>query len=410
MIQKIFFKFNKNNLYRNFLSCNIFLFSKIKRLLKFLYKVICISLGKTIEVKKLVDKKEVIQKLVFAGEHYSLLEKFDINNRKFKYVPFGKYFIPNYSIYIVDNGLIKAGTNCIFSKNGKTILGLNFQEMPFEFHIINDLKSLDIFFLDSTLLVLGLGAIENNYGHAWTELAARAYAAKISKINFDYVLIDYKNKYTIEILKLLNLSDKQIIISSNHKYIKAKKLIYPELINNFKEYFLNGLFIYHRKFLPSWIKYLYQDVLENIAPSNFGSSLDKVYISRKNKNIRNIINEKELLITLKNYGFKTVYFEDYSVTDQIKITKSSSHIIAIHGAGMINCNFCKEGTKVLELFPFNYQCGFAYINANMFRLDYDYYIGEPVNKLWKERPIMENFYVNIEIIRDFLKTKWNLQN
>ena len=70
------------------------------------------------------------------------------------------------------------------------------------------------------------------------------------------------------------------------------------------------------------------------------------------------------MITLKNYGFRTIYFEDYSVTDQIKITQSSSHIIAIHGAGMINCNFC----KFLELFPFYYQCGFAYINADMFRL------------------------------------------
>ena len=32
----------------------------------------------------------------------------------------------------------------------------------------------------------------------------------------------------------------------------------------------------------------------------------------------------------------------------------------------------------------------------MFKLDYDYYIGDPVNKLWQERPIMESFNVNIE--------------
>ena len=118
MIQKILYKFNENNLYRDFLSSNIFLFSKIKRLIKFLYKITCISFGKKIEIKKLVDKKEVIQKLVFHGEYYSLPEKLDINNRKFKYLPFGKYDIPEYSIYILDDGLIKAGTNCIFSKNG----------------------------------------------------------------------------------------------------------------------------------------------------------------------------------------------------------------------------------------------------------------------------------------------------
>ena len=47
-----------------------------------------------------------------------------------------------------------------------------------------NLKSIDIFFIDSTVLVLGIGDIENNYGHVWTELAARAYAVKISKINY----------------------------------------------------------------------------------------------------------------------------------------------------------------------------------------------------------------------------------
>ena len=408
MIKKIFCKVNKINLYRNFLSYNIFLYLKIKRLLKCLYKLTCIRLGKTVDIQKLIDKKEAIKKLIFTGEYYNLPEKYDIKNKKFKYVPFGEYYVPDYNIYIFDNGFIKAGTNCIFSENGKTILGLNFQEMPFDFYVINDLKSLEIFFIDATLLVLGLGAIENNYGHAWTELAARAYATKISKIKFDYVLIDYNNKYTFEILRLLNISDKKVILSSDYKYIKAKKLIYPELINNFKEYFLNGLFIYHRRFLPSWIKYLYEDAKDNVLSFNNAGYFEKIYISRRNKNIRNIINEKELLFSLENQGFRTIYFEDYSVIDQIKIMQSSSHIIAIHGAGMINCNFCKEGTKVLELFPFYYQCGFAYMNANMFRLDYDYYIGEPVNKLWKERPIMENFYVNIEIILKFIKTKWKM--
>ena len=48
------------------------------------------------------------------------------------------------------------------------------------------------------------------------------------------------------------------------------------------------------------------------------------------------------------------------------------------------------------------------MNANMFKLDYDYYIGDPVNKLWQERPIMESFNVNIEVIRKFLKAKWNI--
>ena len=87
--------------------------------------------------------------------------------------------------------------------------------------------------------------------------------------------------------------------------------------------------------------------------------------------------------------------------------KCSKQIIALHGAGLVNINFCKKGTKVLELFPFFYQCAFFYMHARECGLKYDFYIGKPVNKLWKRSPIMENFYVEVDKIEKFIKEKWN---
>ena len=87
--------------------------------------------------------------------------------------------------------------------------------------------------------------------------------------------------------------------------------------------------------------------------------------------------------------------------------KCSKQIVAIHGAGLVNINFCNEGTKVLELFPFYYQCAFFYMHASMCSLEYDFYIGKPVNKLWRKSPIMENFYVEVDKIEKYIKEKWN---
>ena len=40
--------------------------------------------------------------------------------------------------------------------------------------------------------------------------------------------------------------------------------------------------------------------------------------------------------------------------------------------------------------------------------DYNYYIGNPVNQLWKTRPIMEDFYVEVNKIKKFILEKWDL--
>ncbi len=163
------------------------------------------------------------------------------------------------------------------------------------------------------MLILGVGNIEKNYIHAWTEFSARAYSTKISKINYDYILIDHDSKFIREILEQINLPLDKIIFSQNHQFIKAKKLIYPELINNLKLYFLNGTKVYHRKYLPYCLNFLYKEVSSKVNSSDLIHSFEKIYISIRNKSERIIINEDELVILLKNLDFRIIHFEDYAV-------------------------------------------------------------------------------------------------
>lgn len=399
--------YNKlKKLERYLLSNSFFLLEILKKIIKSSYKTILFITGRTINIKNLISSGEVVSKKVFKGEVYTLKQKLDIKNEKFKYLPEGIYNIPDYHIYSIKNGIIKTGTNSIFSQNGRKITGLNFQDLPDDFRIIKNFKKIKIDKVDGNLLVLGVGLIENNYSHAWTELAARAYASYVSKIKYDFILIDFENEFTRQIIKILNLSDKKILISSKYRYLMAKNLIYPELINNFKEYFINGISIYHRKYLPSWIKSLYLEALNNLKIVNTENNFRKIYISRRDKNFRKIINEKNLIYALGRKGFKTIYFEDYSVIDQIKIMQESNEVIAIHGAGLININFCRKGTKILELFPTNYQCAFFYMHSIMMDLKYSFYIGQAVNKLWRISPIMEDFYVDVNYIEKFISDNW----
>ena len=74
-----------------------------------------------------------------------------------------------------------------------------------------------------------------------------------------------------------------------------------------------------------------------------------IYISRKKRNKRIILNEEEVIQTIDKFGFEIIYFEDYSFEEQIKIASECNIIVSIHGAGLTNMLFMKAGGGVLEI-------------------------------------------------------------
>jgi capsular polysaccharide biosynthesis protein len=75
----------------------------------------------------------------------------------------------------------------------------------------------------------------------------------------------------------------------------------------------------------------------------------KVYISRLKAQKRKITNEQEVVTLLKSFGFEIHYFEDYSFEKQIELMSQTINLIGLHGAGLTNMLFMREGGKVLEL-------------------------------------------------------------
>ena len=48
-------------------------------------------------------------------------------------------------------------------------------------------------------------------------------------------------------------------------------------------------------------------------------------------------------------GWESVTLEDLPIKEQVKVFAEASHVLATHGAGMVNALWCKEGTKVIEI-------------------------------------------------------------
>jgi len=76
---------------------------------------------------------------------------------------------------------------------------------------------------------------------------------------------------------------------------------------------------------------------------------ERIYISRKKAARKKVVNETEVEEVLKKYNFRTVYNEDYSFLEQVSIYSHASCLVSIHGSGLTNMLFMKEGSSVLEL-------------------------------------------------------------
>ena len=113
----------------------------------------------------------------------------------------------------------------------------------------------------------------------------------------------------------------------------------------------------------------------------------KIYIERQGSLTRNVNNHHELLLALK--GWESVRLETMSVADQIKTFSEASHILAPHGAGLVNLLWCKEGTKVIEIQDGNMVGKKVYpILSHMLQLKHELYIAPtvPIKIEGKEKP------------------------
>ncbi len=101
---------------------------------------------------------------------------------------------------------------------------------------------------------------------------------------------------------------------------------------------------------------------------------DKIYVHRTVP-ARRVANFEALRPLLARYGFAVVSFESMDFAEQVATMRAARHVVSEHGAGTANILFCREATRVLELFnPKCVQPAFWSI-ASRRGVDYGYVIG-----------------------------------
>lgn len=102
-----------------------------------------------------------------------------------------------------------------------------------------------------------------------------------------------------------------------------------------------------------------------------------VYVSRADAPVRRVVNEKELLETIKSIGFRRYVLSDYSMADQVRLFAGADQVIGPMGAGLTNI-LAAESATLLTLFGDDHNACY-YTQASGLGFPFGYVRGTPVD-------------------------------
>jgi len=170
------------------------------------------------------------------------------------------------------------------------------------------------------------------YFHWLTDSLPRLLASKRNEEQYPVLLPEYYKQNSF-VSESLNLLGEQVIYYDTSIPLRVKKLLITSHTANTGNYNILLINELREKFL--------------INCKTLGER--KIFISRLKAQKRKIMNEPEVITLLESFGYEIHYFEDYSFEKQIEIVSQTKQMIGLHGAGLTNILFMREGGKVLEL-------------------------------------------------------------
>ena len=106
------------------------------------------------------------------------------------------------------------------------------------------------------------------------------------------------------------------------------------------------------------------------APAAQGAGA-RIFISRRDARTRSLRDESEIEAMLRAEGFETFVPGKASLAEQIAVMRGAEIIVSVHGAALTNLQFCRAGTRVIEIFPSNFvKSTFLWLAL---RLDLEYF-------------------------------------
>jgi len=176
----------------------------------------------------------------------------------------------------------------------------------------------------------------NNPWHIWIDVISKfRLIEKKGILNFSkfiYVLSN-PSAYFDRVAKEMFPDLKYYVMPEGETW-RFQHLIVPSMSNHD-----DGITTPH---LPAWLRHFKGLFgLKGLEPHR------KIIVLRPGAKTRKLVNSAELVLALK--GWETVALENMTIKEQFKTFAEATHILAAHGAGLINLLWCKPDTKVIEI-------------------------------------------------------------
>ena len=171
------------------------------------------------------------------------------------------------------------------------------------------------------------------------------------------VMSPLTSKFQVEYLELLG-------IGKNHRFIFADR----SLSYRIESAYLPTIFErpYHTGANLTWLRdcmLKFGDCL----PAGYEAGL--YYVTRRNVQSRNVLNENQIIETLTPLGFKCLDWAEFNVREQISLARNARVIIIPNGSGISNLVYFSPGVKCLLIVGVGNNNGIPELNNDQGLLD-----------------------------------------
>ena len=215
----------------------------------------------------------------------------------------------------------------------------------------------------AVLLASGLG--QRNYYHWTTEVLPRLRLIELSGVHVDYYCIPRRHDYHYESLIMMGIPRDRLVPMGKYTHLQAESLIVPSMNR--------------QEITPENSKYLYDKLTASCDQQIGTRTSGKIYIARKGRHWRCVLNETELMAKLAPLGFQRYILEEMSFSEQVRLFHNASVVVGPHGSGLVNLVYCQGGTRVVEIGTPVRPNGLFRIIAHHRGLNYVNYMGTAKN-------------------------------
>lgn len=218
-----------------------------------------------------------------------------------------------------------------------------------------------------------VNAWSGSYYHWVAEQLPRVLLAEVGGFDDFYLIVgELKHKWQLESLSLLGYNEARILPEVSG--LAVEELLVPSFPRILTEC---GTFSVVSSYALGLLRVR---STRGIAAGH----RRRLWISRSRAVGRHVVNEAELIESLRSLGFEFVVLEHLSFHDQVNLFSSAEVVVGPHGAGLVNVVFCRPGTKVVEVVGEFVNGSFLTLCAAV-ELKYFLYFGKELRRIPRSR-------------------------